>query len=422
MDSTNTFLLGDCPVIKYGHKYVVYSPYKDLIAECDINPKDSEELRQQLSSAGFFDNGDVFTPKDGFTSLALFLSSSCNLQCKYCYAHGGPSHEGNMSFELARTSIDLYLQNSPAASIRLTYHGGGEPTLEFGMIKKIDNYLQTLGVTSRALITTNGTAPLSVYEWMIEHDFSITFSFDGIPLVQDFQRPYHNGKPSSSRVESTIISLANKGYPIMVRPTITKLALDHIEETMTYFANIGVNHILFEPLYQAGRAIGNLEVIPPTMEELVEALPLVFDLARSKGLTVGRSCYRFMRDKRQYHCGAFSGSCMAVTPQGEITSCFEITGKESELSGELLIGKIDMKNNQLILDHKKIAYLRERNSEKLLECSSCFAKHICAGGCGVRALRSNGTINSVDNFECEFSKRTLEHLIYRIWQNSQNNK
>lgn len=54
--------------------------------------------------------GDVEAYEDNeikIKYLVLWLADSCNLNCKYCYAHSNFTNKF-MSFEIAKKAIDLY--------------------------------------------------------------------------------------------------------------------------------------------------------------------------------------------------------------------------------------------------------------------------------------------------------------------------
>ena len=78
-------------------------------------------------------------------NLILQVTQQCNLRCKYCAYSGNyynRSHTSNrMDFETAKKAIDFYLKRSEKADqLALSFYGG-EPLLEFELIKKCVSYI-----------------------------------------------------------------------------------------------------------------------------------------------------------------------------------------------------------------------------------------------------------------------------------------
>ena len=73
-------------------------------------------------------------------NLILQVTQQCNLRCKYCAYSGNyynRTHSSErMSFDTARKAIDFYLDRSDKMDdLSLSFYGG-EPLLEFALIKK----------------------------------------------------------------------------------------------------------------------------------------------------------------------------------------------------------------------------------------------------------------------------------------------
>lgn len=89
-------------------------------------------------------------------NLILQVTQQCNLRCKYCAYSGNyynRSHTSNrMDFETAKKAIDFYLKRSEKADqLALSFYGG-EPLLEFELIKKCVSYIENIGVLFSVLL------------------------------------------------------------------------------------------------------------------------------------------------------------------------------------------------------------------------------------------------------------------------------
>jgi radical SAM domain protein len=96
-------------------------------------------------------NKTILNTKDlihGF-GVTLYVTESCNLKCTYCY-QGNCHTNKTMTFELACDILDKAIEN-PYFNRNVEFFGG-EPTLEFELIKKVmDKYPKLL-----YSITSNG--------------------------------------------------------------------------------------------------------------------------------------------------------------------------------------------------------------------------------------------------------------------------
>ena len=81
---------------------------------------------------------------EGMQQLILQLTQNCNLRCKYCVYSGSYKNRVHtnkrMTFEIAKEAIDYYYLHSRAADVVRIGLYGGEPLLEFDLIKKITEY------------------------------------------------------------------------------------------------------------------------------------------------------------------------------------------------------------------------------------------------------------------------------------------
>ena len=149
--------------------------------------------------------------------LIFEVTDACNLTCTYCaYSDlytGRDSRIGKrMDFNQAKTIID-YLSNiwrtynSPTFPMRL-YVGfyGGEPLLNFDLIKEIIVYLEKqdrIGKTMFYTMTTNGLLLDKYIDFLIEKDFTLLISLDGDEYAQGF-RIDKQGNNSFERVYKNV--------------------------------------------------------------------------------------------------------------------------------------------------------------------------------------------------------------------------
>lgn len=133
-----------------------------------------------------FDKNDYSKKK----TITLTLTESCNLKCIYCYE----KHKKNcsMSFETAKKILKNEIEKNKDKKTIIIDFFGGEPFLEFELIKQIyewtkENY-HDMGILFFA--TTNGTLVHGeIKEWLKERrNFVCGLSLDGTKEMHDFNR------------------------------------------------------------------------------------------------------------------------------------------------------------------------------------------------------------------------------------------
>lgn len=134
--------------------------------------------------------------------ISLNVAQLCNLSCIYCYGVDGEYGEkGLMKEETAFTAIDWLIENSlDLPQVSITFFGG-EPLLNFGLIKKVVEYAKKRCAEHNKEpffnMTTNGTLLTDeINQFINENNFSVMVSFDGEPEMQNKNRPFKGGKGS----------------------------------------------------------------------------------------------------------------------------------------------------------------------------------------------------------------------------------
>ena len=158
--------------------------------------------------------------------VTITLTQNCNLDCTYCYEH----HKSNqtISFDVVKSIIDYELSNA-VINEKIEFDlFGGEPFLEFQLIKKITEYIYNVKGDKQCQIfaTTNGTLVHGkIQEWLREHVdcFVCGLSLDGT-------REMHNINRSNS-YDNIDIAFFRELYPEQdVKMTISKETLANLAD------------------------------------------------------------------------------------------------------------------------------------------------------------------------------------------------
>jgi uncharacterized protein len=99
-----------------------------------------------------------------------------------------------------------------------------------------------------------------------------------------------------------------------------------------------------------------------------------------------------------YSCGAGTRS-LAVSPEGGLFPCFDLTGWESLRMGDVFSG-IDADRYR--------EWLRDLHIERRDPCRTCWARYLCGGGCRADAVLATGDAAVANPVSCERIRRTYE--------------
>lgn len=421
--------------IPYQDKYIIYKPLHrlafignrslaDFCQRVSQNPtppisKKEQEAYDFLLSLYFFEEEvalpDPSSCRDTYkpTVCVLFLTNSCNLRCIYCYAHGGDDAPVTMSFELARAAIDKVCQNCldlREDHFTLCFHGGGEPTMAWSLLMDSVLYARQKELPVNINLTSNGVWTDKQRIWILENIDEISLSFDGLPEVQNQQRPRRNGSASHSSVMKTIRELDRCEKTYGIRVTITDNIIDHLPVTVEFICkNSHAKAIQVEPAFDHGRAKENKLALQENeyfAQEFIEG----YDIACKHNVHMYYSGSRPWLLTNRF-CEAFD-KALIVGSDGFITSCYEVCSKEHELAGEFIFGCMDSKGT-LTLDNGIRKNFFDRIEERRHFCKGCFCYFHCAGDCPSKTLTPEKDGHLKYNSRCELNRTITQELIIR---------
>lgn len=143
--------------------------------------------------------------KNRLKRLTLQVTYNCNLKCKYCFFSDAYTHSKNrnimMNEKIAKKSIDYYLAHSKKCNRYEFSFYGGEPLLNFSLIKYcVDYILQKIdGRKIDFYITTNFTILNDeILEFLVNNNFNIAISLDGPEEIHNEFRKFSNNQGSYS--------------------------------------------------------------------------------------------------------------------------------------------------------------------------------------------------------------------------------
>ncbi|MBE5765260.1 MAG: thioether cross-link-forming SCIFF peptide maturase [Clostridiales bacterium] len=357
---------------------------------------------------------NVAPPKsEHIKALCLHICHDCNLRCKYCFAGTGDykGHREFMSEEVALKAVDFLIENSGNRKILEMDFFGGEPLLNFDVVKKTVEYANekasALGKKFLFTMTTNGVLLRGeIADWLNENMENVVLSLDGRQEIHDDVRKTVNGKGSFEVIiqnfKDFVAKRGDKSY--YIRGTFTNKNLDFAKDVL-FMADSGFKEISLEPVVlEKGHELAITEEMLPEIKEEYKRLAREYIKRRKEGK--GFHFFHFTIDleggpclaKRVNACGA-GNEYFSVTPVGDIYPCHQFADKPEFYMGNVFEGKI----NEEIRAKFKNSSLFTREG-----CEDCFARYHCSGGCAANNYVFNGDINKPYKQTCEMLKARTE--------------
>lgn len=355
-------------------------------------------------------------PQVGFplTTMVLNVTNKCNLACTYCYEYGedkivdtacdpAPAY---MSEETARKSVDFMFDQSGALPVAHLTFFGGETLLNFKVLKKTLAYAReragSLGKELDVSLTTNATLLRDeVIEWLAENHVGVTISIDGPKETQDKFRVFKNGAGTYEHVLPKIKRLLerHRSRPIGARVTLTRQTLDATRIFHHLRSEVGFWEVGFAPVTTAhgrgyaiedtgfDRMLGQFEELAQDfLEHAVEDRHHGFSNVRDTLEEIHKGV------SKAFPCGAGLG-LMGVATDGDVALCHRFAGSDEHSIGSVEHG----------LDRQRqFEFLGKHHVANKTDCSRCWARPLCAGGCYHEAHVRHGDTGKANLHYCDW--------------------
>lgn len=380
-----------------------------------------EEILEAYQAGILFSEDDYekyanFMVASPVKAMCLNIAHDCNLRCQYCFASTGDFGVGRklMTYETGKKAIDFLLQNSgDRLNLELDFFGG-EPLMNFDVVKQIVAYARSqepiYHKKFRFTITTNGMLLTEdKIDFINQEMYNVVLSIDGRKDVNDRMRLRADGNGSYDRIvplyQKLVQQRGDKEY--YVRGTYTKYNLDFSEDVFALldagFDQVSVEPVIADP--EEPYAITE-EDLPRIFEEYERLMQKILDYeATGKKFNF----FHFMLDldqgpcaiKRLRGCGC-GNEYIAVTPDGDIYPCHQFVGETDYKMGNLDDGTFDLA--------MKSDFAKTHVYSKP-DCRNCWAKFYCSGGCNANNYQYAGDVHHSHKLSCEIEKKRLECAI-----------
>jgi uncharacterized protein len=345
-------------------------------------------------------------------TMVMNVTNQCNLACTYCYEYGEDkivdTENGQQSKFMAEStaldSVEFLLKESGRVA-HLTFFGG-ETLLNFPVLKSTIAYARRraaeLDKEIDFSLTTNATLLRpDIIEFLAENRVGVTISIDGPRDMQDKFRVFHNGAGSYDVVAPKIKELlrVHRSRPIGARVTLTSDTLDitsiyrHLTEELGFW-EVGFAPVTTSPnqKYAIGdrgfdKMLGQFRALASEFLEHVA-------VNKHHGFSNVKDTLEEIHKgvSKAYPCGAGLG-LLGVSTDGDVALCHRFAGSDAHKMGTVKDG-IDREAQVDFLQHHHIA--------DKTDCSTCWARPLCSGGCYHEAHVRYGTTERPNLHYCEW--------------------
>lgn len=355
--------------------------------------------------------------------VTLFSAAACNLACGYCYASEGSfgGKSNIMSLDTARTTVG-FLKNmwrdDPRPHVQVTMLGG-EPLLNKPVIEYLSEEIMSMNDAGNyprvhLVIDTNGTLwketrlteILKPYKDLV----TVEISIDGNRERHDEQRVDHKGRGSFDAALEAFFHVRDAGFHVAANGTaqppypMVDIASDFLALGIERFYvrllephKFGTSINLVRPFDSWERAYR--KYAEWTLEQKKAGREFHSDLDGQADKLATRLEHHGNRAPSAAGCTAGT-SMLGVSTAGQIQPCDRFFGLSHHVLGTVTDGlsqeKLDAWHDEL----RTVGILSRTHPQ----CSVCYARWSCKGGCYARNFSKYGKIDEIDPSYCRFIK------------------
>jgi len=346
--------------------------------------------------------------------IDLFLTENCNCRCDYCFV-GTPDRQSRLSYPAAKKTIDFLLDNWEGPEEPGILLFGGEPLLEFDLIRYLVEYAERRAAAGAPTIgwsmTTNGTLMTkAMMEFLAEHKIRYLLSIDGTRDVHNRHRKLRSGRGSFDQLARRLPLMKQYQPWLGARVTPTPETVASLSQSVDELCDLGINQFI----------IGMASGVPWSEVDaaaFIEQIMAVYEVYLRR--TAAGKYMRFTLFEKNsldedskdlsdiWGCGA-GRRRLCVNARGEIYGCARFAAIDNG-RGALKLG--DVWNG--IYNRSERTQLCRGSVWLRPACVECAFASQCTGGCPAINFEETGSIFDPAPHEC-LSTRVYAQLKERL--------
>ena len=317
--------------------------------------------------------------------IDIDVTNDCVLRCDYCYR--GEKNKQKLNWETAVKAIDFLIKHSKDQKKIFINFMGGEPLMEFELIKRLVLYAEKkalyYGIEIYFKLVTNCVLiNYNMIRFFRQHKIELCTSIDGSPESQDKHRRFPDGRGSSAIIEPKIKEILKHLPNTVAYMSISNDTVDKWFENTLYLLDLGYTKLKMQPIIENNWTTGQFECMRSELRKISNFYidryrngnPLSIQGLFDAGL---KSIVKPLR-QREHHCRAGKDKFLVAT-DGSLYPCTgfgRIIESESRKHWELgsIYKGIDEEKRKIFINFDCV-------SQTKANCEECVAVHSCTNSC-----------------------------------------
>lgn len=372
-----------------------------------ISDEDMKCLAEEVKRALNFRNAVPLS------KLELVLTEDCPFRCDYCFVEGKNRH-GRMSVSTAKAAIDFLFSNCGKLSKLEILLMGGEPLMEFDLIRRILPYANkkasAAGKSITWSITTNGVlVDEEKMEFFQANGVPLLLSIDGDRKSQDAHRRLADGGPTFDKVYPKIALMLRYQPWLGARMTANADRAHTLLSDVQFLHGSGINQFIIGANQDAAWTHWDLAAYAAQWEAVARYYMEQRAVGSFMRMTSFERSLSQIKKNLAYVWGCDAGrGKFAVTANGKIFGCTKYA-KQNDGAGRYCFG--DLKHGIMAEQFRK--ELQDNRTSIRGRCMSCDIKEYCSGCCSADNLKKTGSIFLPTEIDCWFARNNI-NMIARI--------
>ncbi|MCD6230261.1 MAG: His-Xaa-Ser system radical SAM maturase HxsB [Candidatus Diapherotrites archaeon] len=368
---------------------------------------------------------------NGVTLHIVVPTLRCTNKCVYCHAKSKDENAKgyDMDEDTAKQTVD-FIFDTPSNNLTIEFQGG-EPLLNFDIVRYIVDYAKLLGKEKNkeiqfALVSNFAKMDKDIADFIISNRIGLNTSLDGPKEVHDKNRKYKGRGTYETVVYWIDYLLKERNYKsLSALPTPSRHSLDYPKEIVDEYIERGFDRIFIRYLNRAGFAEQDWDKIGYTADEFLDfwlkTLDYIIELNKQK-VEIRERWTETILSKliNPIHGGytCLGSPCGATLIQLAYESNGDIYSCDESRSVELFkIGNVKEQRYSDVITSEQVKTIISLSSGLMNSCDSCVWHPYC-GACLVSLYNSTGSFNSNPRQDvgCLIKSGSIEQIIKKLAQ------
>lgn len=364
---------------------------------------------------------DVPDYSDKIACISFAPVYGCNFRCSYCFGQYGENYTGvkkMFSVTDMKNVLNVFAKKwfPSAKQYRIDFVSGGEPLLNFELIKETIEYVeemqkQNMKKFSVWLCTNGSLLNDEICAYLDAHNVSIGVSLDGSRERHNFNRVDINGNGTYDCVVGNIKKILNnkklsKKFRNLWGLSVISGNNSDVMDKLDHNAKLGLNNIQMKFVRSDKQVLDVRNICheyyalcEKIFEEFCEGRYDIIQKIANDNDYFGKILKRILLHQVAYRRCRAGVNKITVCPDGTVYPCDSFVGREQFCLGHYT----ELENIDSIFPNMSVD---EREG-----CKKCQVRYICGGDCFYNSYISNHDVGKPNSQFCEIQKNMIYFCI-----------